>query len=95
MSVASAAVYIIPLSENGSVVRLQNASSSRSHALMILTVLRQPKDADKGENVVLLRRGKLYLADLAGSERINKSGAANSLTPLASHSSWFLLERRP
>ena len=44
---------------------------------LILTVLRQPKDADKGENVVLLRRGKLYLADLAGSERINKSGAAN------------------
>jgi hypothetical protein len=41
---------------------------------MILTVLRTPKDADKGENVVLLRRGRLYLADLAGSERINKSG---------------------
>ncbi|GAQ78172.1 armadillo repeat-containing kinesin-like protein [Klebsormidium nitens] len=56
-----------------------NASSSRSHALMILTVLRQPKDADKGENIVLLRRGKLYLADLAGSERINKSGSAGHM----------------
>ncbi len=46
-----------------------NAHSSRSHCLVILTVL--GTNISNGIRTV----GKLTLCDLAGSERINKTGA--------------------
>eukprot|EP01064_Diplonema_japonicum_P000667 TRINITY_DN10437_c0_g1_i1.p1 TRINITY_DN10437_c0_g1~~TRINITY_DN10437_c0_g1_i1.p1 ORF type:complete len:908 (+),score=263.13 TRINITY_DN10437_c0_g1_i1:96-2819(+) len=46
-----------------------NSSSSRSHSCLITTVCCKPKD---GTPPV---RGRLYLIDLAGSERVSKSGA--------------------
>jgi len=47
-----------------------NAESSRSHSLFIITI-------DMTNNEDLSRKtGKLYMVDLAGSEKISKTGAA-------------------
>jgi len=46
-----------------------NEESSRSHALLLLTV------TQKNTETLHIRRGKLTLVDLAGSERIAKTGA--------------------
>jgi kinesin family protein 5 len=46
-----------------------NEESSRSHALLLLTV------TQKNTETFHIRRGKLTLVDLAGSERIAKTGA--------------------
>ena len=45
-----------------------NASSSRSHSLFILSLHQKSKDGSTKE-------GRLNLADLAGSEKVNKTGA--------------------
>ena len=45
-----------------------NAVSSRSHSLFILTLTQKFKDGSS-------KTGKLNLADLAGSEKVNKTGA--------------------
>ncbi|XP_073515950.1 kinesin-like protein KIFC3 isoform X1 [Phyllobates terribilis] len=47
-----------------------NTHSSRSHALLILSVKGQETSTGIGTT------GKLYLVDLAGSERVSRSGAA-------------------
>ncbi|XP_049850287.1 uncharacterized protein LOC126322410 [Schistocerca gregaria] len=46
-----------------------NTNSSRSHSLFILTITQRNKDGSTKE-------GKLNLADLAGSEKVSKTGAA-------------------
>ena len=50
-----------------------NAHSSRSHCLLIINVV--GTNAANGVRTV----GKLTLCDLAGSERINKTGATGAL----------------
>ena len=56
-----------------------NAHSSRSHCLLIITVT--GTNTANGVRTV----GKLTLCDLAGSERINKTGATGVLTPQTLH----------
>ncbi len=51
-----------------------NAHSSRSHCLLIINVV--GTNAANGVRTV----GKLTLCDLAGSERINKTGATGAAT---------------
>ncbi len=53
-----------------------NAHSSRSHCLLIIHVAA----ADPATGVRTI--GKLTLCDLAGSERINKTGATGAPSPL-------------
>ncbi|CAK9270181.1 unnamed protein product [Sphagnum jensenii] len=50
-----------------------NAHSSRSHAIVILTVEKKPARTLQRTQGVLV--GKLFLVDLAGSERLKKSGS--------------------
>lgn len=47
-----------------------NAHSSRSHAIVMLTIMKRPNNALLGQKVKV---GKLFLVDLAGSERLKKS----------------------
>ncbi len=47
-----------------------NAVSSRSHMITMLSVTQK----DTIENTI--KRGKFYLIDLAGSEKIGKTGAS-------------------
>jgi kinesin family member 11 len=49
-----------------------NRHSSRSHAVLTITVHRKENSPDGQE---LLKTGKLHLVDLAGSENISRSGA--------------------
>jgi len=69
---------ILKIGEDNRVVANQklNATSSRSHSLLIITVRRLPKDSKNSliQSVTALK-GKLLLVDLAGSERISKSGS--------------------
>lgn len=51
-----------------------NANSSRSH--LIFTLHFETKDKETG---LVRRRGKLHVCDLAGSERLSKSGATGTL----------------
>ena len=51
---------------------LMNAESSRSHSMFVITI-------DMTNNEDLSRKtGKLYMVDLAGSEKISKTGAAGT-----------------
>ena len=53
-----------------------NATSSRSHAILILRVAHAAgKGGDDGDGGGKVTMGKLMLVDLAGSERITKTGA--------------------
>ena len=69
---------------------LLNAASSRSHALLSITVRRKvggdssidrqttpiaKNNQNKTDNRVRVLKGKLLLVDLAGCERVGKSGA--------------------
>eukprot|EP00899_Mesostigma_viride_P015446 jgi/Mesvir1/23902/Mv10685-RA.1 len=58
-----------------------NASSSRSHAVMVITVHRTPtNEGITSDDIdVMAKKGRLCLVDLAGSERINKSGSSGVL----------------
>eukprot|EP00755_Sulcionema_specki_P019639 Sspe_Gene.12136::Locus_4130_Transcript_1_1_Confidence_1.000_Length_2847::g.12136::m.12136/K10396/KIF5; kinesin family member 5 len=53
-----------------------NSSSSRSHACLIISLTRRSKTSADGEPEETT--GKLYLIDLAGSERVSKSGATGA-----------------
>jgi kinesin family protein 5 len=50
-----------------------NTESSRSHAILLVSVRKASVDAEGG--VPTFKKGKLLIVDLAGSERIQKSGA--------------------
>ena len=50
-----------------------NAHSSRSHAVVIATVMKRPIKAQRSVNADKLHVGKLFMVDLAGSERLKKS----------------------
>ena len=50
----------------------QNAHSSRSHAIAIMTVEKKTRASGVRERLLV---GKLFLVDLAGSERLKKSGS--------------------
>ncbi|OTB06243.1 hypothetical protein M426DRAFT_9733 [Hypoxylon sp. CI-4A] len=52
-----------------------NATSSRSHLVLTLRVKRTRHGLKKGDKDWLLSRGRLYIADLAGSERPGRSGS--------------------
>ena len=52
-----------------------NATSSRSHACLVLRVERRPAGGAAASGVGRVRCGKLTFVDLAGSERIKKTGA--------------------
>ena len=47
-----------------------NATSSRSHALLIVKIRKKFNDKDSNSHV--MTESYLYLVDLAGSERVNK-----------------------
>ena len=49
---------------------MANAVSSRSHAILQISVQRSEKNASKGAGI---KMGKLSLVDLAGSERAAKT----------------------
>jgi len=70
---------ILRMGENNRVVANQrlNATSSRSHSMLMINIHRLPKQADGVSLVdsVTVTKGKLLLVDLAGSERISKSGS--------------------
>lgn len=51
-----------------------NAASSRSHAVLMLTVLKRTPLSEGGD-LQRVRVGKLFMVDLAGSERLKKSGS--------------------
>lgn len=64
---------ILALIEAGTANRIvastdMNETSSRSHSIMVIEVSQKLRDTS-------MRTGKLNLADLAGSERVSKSGA--------------------
>lgn len=52
-----------------------NEHSSRSHAIVILTVIKRKRLAPSQKAAQRVRCGKLFLVDLAGSERLKKSGS--------------------
>lgn len=55
-----------------------NAQSSRSHAIVMITVIkrkRTPLGEDPPADAQPVTVGRLYLVDLAGSERLKKSGS--------------------
>ncbi|KAG5682296.1 hypothetical protein PVAND_011656 [Polypedilum vanderplanki] len=54
---------------------LMNAGSSRSHSIFIINVEQISKGQGDNSEDVSIRKGKLNLIDLAGSERANKTGA--------------------
>lgn len=54
-----------------------NASSSRSHAVLMLTVVKR-KALGSGHELHRVRVGRLFLVDLAGSERLKKSGSTGA-----------------
>ena len=49
---------------------LMNAESSRSHSILVVTV--KQKNSVTGR----IKKGKLSLIDLAGSEKVSKTGAS-------------------
>lgn len=51
-----------------------NAASSRSHAVLMLTVVKRTPLSEGGD-LQRVRVGKLFMVDLAGSERLKKSGS--------------------
>eukprot|EP00753_Platysulcus_tardus_P008649 PLAT16150.1.p2 GENE.PLAT16150.1~~PLAT16150.1.p2 ORF type:complete len:657 (+),score=394.15 PLAT16150.1:1770-3740(+) len=55
-----------------------NATSSRSHACLMLTVERRLLVEDGSGRTGKLLRGTLFLVDLAGSERVKKTGASGT-----------------
>ena len=60
-----------------------NAHSSRSHCIVMLTVIRRHKaPAEVAEHVQRVKIGKLFLVDLAGSERLKRSGSTGASSPL-------------
>ena len=63
-----------------------NAQSSRSHGIVMLTIIKRPsstpKDRAVGQKVKI---GKLFMVDLAGSERLKKSRSTGG-----QHQSWTL-----
>ena len=59
-----------------------NATSSRSHSILIINIRRLPKQKAGGSltmDSVTATKGKLLLVDLAGSERISKSGSEGQM----------------
>ncbi len=55
-----------------------NAQSSRSHAIVMITVIkraRTPLGEDPPGDAQPVTVGRLFLVDLAGSERLKKSGS--------------------
>lgn len=60
-----------------------NAQSSRSHAIVMLTVVKRkrmpPGDVDNANTGQLVQVGRLFLVDLAGSERLKKSGSQGAV----------------
>lgn len=75
--IVTSASEIFTLLERGSAKRrpaetLLNKQSSRSHSLFSITI--HIKEATP-EGEELIKRGKLHLFDLAGSENISRSGA--------------------
>lgn len=53
-----------------------NKTSSRSHALLSVTVkhtMAAPKDGTGGHLRMRVKQGRLFMIDLAGSERANKT----------------------
>eukprot|EP00240_Pyramimonas_obovata_P003247 CAMPEP_0118924650 /NCGR_PEP_ID=MMETSP1169-20130426/2689_1 /TAXON_ID=36882 /ORGANISM="Pyramimonas obovata, Strain CCMP722" /LENGTH=661 /DNA_ID=CAMNT_0006865781 /DNA_START=135 /DNA_END=2117 /DNA_ORIENTATION=- len=73
-------LQILKIGEDNRVVANQklNATSSRSHSLLIITVKRLPNDKSNSlslQQSVTALKGKLLIVDLAGSERISKSGS--------------------
>jgi len=74
---------ILKIGEDHRVVANQrlNATSSRSHSLLIINIRRLPKQtAEMGlTESVTATKGKLLIVDLAGSERIAKSGSEGQM----------------
>ncbi len=58
-----------------------NAHSSRSHAIVMLTIIKRHRTAPGQEEGPLQRVkiGKLFMVDLAGSERLKKSLSTGDL----------------
>lgn len=56
-----------------------NRTSSRSHAVLQVTVLQQGRGADRAEGV---RVGRLFMVDLAGSERASQVPPSDLHLPL-------------
>ena len=51
-----------------------NAQSSRSHGIVMLTIIKRPSSTPKHRAVgQKVKIGKLFMVDLAGSERLKKS----------------------
>ncbi|KAK9845464.1 hypothetical protein WJX81_007142 [Elliptochloris bilobata] len=50
-----------------------NAHSSRSHAIVMLTIAKRPRASARRGEKERVRVGRLFLVDLAGSERLKKS----------------------
>ena len=51
-----------------------NAQSSRSHGIVMLTIIKRPSSTPKNRAVgQKVKIGKLFMVDLAGSERLKKS----------------------
>ena len=65
-----------------------NAHSSRSHCIVMLTVIKRHKaPTEVAEHVQRVKIGKLFLVDLAGSERLKRSGSTGASSSLACLSS--------
>ena len=60
-----------------------NAHSSRSHAIVMLTITKRPAAAPQNRALgQKVKVGKLFLVDLAGSERLKKSRSTGALLSL-------------
>jgi len=59
-----------------------NAHSSRSHAIVMLTIAKRPRIAPGARREQRrVRVGRLFLVDLAGSERLKKSRSTGAAAP--------------
>ena len=57
-----------------------NAQSSRSHGIVMLTIIKRPSSTPKHRAVgQKVKIGKLFMVDLAGSERLKKSRSTGGL----------------
>jgi Kinesin motor domain len=64
-----------------------NAHSSRSHALVLLTVVKRRRGggADAARASERVKVGRLFMVDLAGSERLKKSRSTGAAAPGGKH----------
>ena len=75
MKAVSKAAKALPRCNRAVAFTALNAQSSRSHGIVMLTIVKRPSSATPKDRAVgqKVKVGRLFMVDLAGSERLKKS----------------------